>query len=371
MTRFFRKINRYIPDVSILIVFIALTALGVNIAYVVSEPFADFFNVNVSSHIRVFMAHITSWIPFSLAEFIVLASPVLIITLIVVCVKKAVRGTRYMIRCIAGLLSAVLFLYSMFVFAFGAGYRTSPLDEKLGIVRDKVSAKDLYNTIMIVIEHLNELENDIMYIETKGSVRPYSHEETVRLCVESYSDLADKYDFITKLNAPVKQIVLSEYMTYTHISGMYTYFTGEANLNTNYPYFVNVYTVAHEMAHQRGIARENEANFMAYLVCITSDDPYMRYSGYLNMYEYLASPLYTASQELYYQARRSLDTRVRYDLSCYSDFFDKYRDNIAAEVSDTVNNTYLKVQGTEEGSKSYGMVVDLAVAYHRSEFPME
>lgn len=366
-----RKNTGYIPGFSIVMIFLAVIALGVNIAYVVSEDFADFFNVNISSHIRVFMAHLTSWIPFSLAEFIVISSPVLITVVIIVCVKKAARGTRYMIRCIAGLFSVVLFLYSLFVFDFGAGYRTSSLDKKLGIVREKVSANDLYNTIMIVIGHLNELEDDIMYVESKGSVRPYSHDMTVRLCVESYNSLSDEYGFITKLDAPVKQIVLSDYMTYTHISGMYTYFTGEANLNTNYPYFVNVYTVAHEMAHQRGIARENEANFMAYLVCITSDDPYMQYSGYLNMYEYLANPLYTASQELYYKARASLDTRVRYDLSCYSDFFEKYRDNIAADVSDTVNNTYLKVQGTKEGSKSYGMVVDLAVAYHRNEFPDE
>lgn len=368
MTRIFRKINRYIPAVSLVIVFIALISLGINIAYIVSEDFADLFNVNVSSHIRVFMAHLTGWIPFSLAEFVVLSAPVILAAVIAVSVKKASRGTRYFIRCIAGLLSILLFFYSAFVFVFGAGYRTSALDKKLGLQREKVSAADLYNTIMIVIDRLNELEAEVMYIEAKGSVRPYSHEKTTRLCIDSYNKLADEHDFITKLNAPVKQIVLSDYMTYTHISGMYTYFTGEANLNTNYPYFVNVYTTAHEMAHQRGIARENEANFIAYLVCITSDDPYMQYSGYLNMYEYLASPLYSASKDLYTQAVRSLDTRVRYDLSCYSDFFDKYRDNAAATVSDTVNDTYLKVQGTEEGSKSYGMVVDLAVAYHRPEF---
>ena len=118
------------------------------------------------------------------------------------------------------------------------------------------------------------------------------------------------------------------------------------------------------MAHQRGIARENEANFIAYLVCIASDDPFMQYSGYLSMYEYLVAPLYSASPELYQKLTAGLDIRVRYDLQCYSQFFDKYRDNVAADVSDTVNDTYLKIQGTAEGSRSYGMVVDLAVAYH-------
>lgn len=347
------------------VILLAVVSLGFNIAYIASESFADSFNSVISQPLRSVMAHLTGWLPFSLAEFIIIASPVLIVTVMVVSVRKAARGNRYFIRCIAGILSVALLIYVMFVFLFGAGYRTSTVDEKLGLERQEVSAEELYDTMNIVIEHLNALADEVIFVEGKGSVRPYSHEEAVVKCVQSYSDLADEYDFIPKLNAPVKQIVLSPLMTYTHISGVYSFFTGEANLNTNYPYFVNVYTTAHEMAHQRGIARENEANFIAYLVCITSDDPYMQYAGYLNMYEYLASPLYSASPTLYGKAVNELDGLVRYDLACYSDFFDKYRDNIAADVSDTVNNTYLTMQGTE-GTKSYGMVVDLAVAYHKS-----
>ncbi|MBE6541161.1 MAG: DUF3810 domain-containing protein [Ruminococcaceae bacterium] len=366
MTKIFGKINKYIPTASIVIAFLGIISLGINIAYSLSADFADFFNTNISANIRVVTAALTSWIPFSLAEFLVISSPVLVVALITFCVKKVCKGTRDFIRCIAGLLSILILLYSMFVFTFGAGYKTPTLDKKMGLLRSKVSAVDLYETMTIVVDELNSLADEIIYIEGKGSVRPYSHNETTRRCIESYKELSDEYTFLKKVNAPVKQIVLSEYMTYTHISGVYTFFTGEANLNTNYPYFVNVYTMAHEMAHQRGIARENEANFIAYLVCINSTDPYMQYSGYLNMYEYLANPLYSASKELYSEAVGKLDSRVRYDLKCYSEFFDKYRENIAADVSDTVNDTYLKVQGTVEGSKSYGMVVDLAVAYHKN-----
>ena len=151
-------------------------------------------------------------------------------------------------------------------------------------------------------------------------------------------------------------------MTYTHISGMYTMFTGEANVNVNYPDYVVAYTAAHELAHQRGIARENEANFVAFLVCLASDDPYIRYSGFLNMYEYMSDALYSASPEYYGMVHASLDARIRYELRAYSLFFDRYRENTAARVSETVNDTYLKMQGTE-GTRSYGMVVDLAVAY--------
>ena len=363
MTRFFRRLNRYIPKASIVFYMIGLLAAVVYLICVFSPAFADFININISSVFRALNAHLTGWIPFSLAEFILIGSPVILTCLVVVTTKRSLRGRRYFIRCIAGILSVAVFIGAMFVFTFGAGYRVPTIDRKLGIAREKVSAEELAATMEIVIERLNALAPYVTYMEEKGSIRPYTHEDTVQLCLESYAKLSERYPFIQKLDAPVKQIMLSDYMTYTHISGVYTFFTGEANLNTNYPYFVNVYTTAHEMAHQRGIARENEANFLAYLVCIGSDDPYMQYSGYLNMYEYLASPLYSASPSLYSKTVGNLDQYVRYDLICYSEFFDKYRDNAAAEVSDAVNNTYLVLQGTE-GSKSYGMVVDLAVAYH-------
>lgn len=367
MTRIFKKINEYVPKASVVFIILSIIAAGVHIAAINIENFADFWSDNVSFVLRSFLAYLTALIPFSLAEYIILASPVIVAIVLVVAIRKSERGNRYQIRCIAGILSVLCLLYAVFVFNFGVSYRTTALDERLGLDREDVSADDLYSTISVVIDNLNELADEIIYVEGKGSVRPYSHEDAVKLCIESYSALSENYSFIKNLNVPVKQIMLSDYMTYTHISGVYTFFTGEANLNTNYPYFVNVYTTAHEMAHQRGIARENEANFIAYLVCITSDDPYMRYSGYLNMYEYLISPLYQASPKYYTMASRALDYRVRYDLSCYSDFFDKYRDNTAADVSDAVNNTYLQIQGSEEGSKSYGMVVDLAVAYHKAQ----
>ena len=366
MVRLYRRVNRYVPALSMVFFLLGLAALGVNIACVSSAPFADAFNGRVSSHLRVLLAHLTGWIPFSLAESLLLGSPVILVCVIAAACRRGARSRRYFVRALIGILSAAVLLYAAFVFVFGAGYRTTPLDKKLGIERTKVTAEELASAARTVVERLNELADEITVLYDDGSVRPYDHGETVRLCLEAYGKLSDRYGFLTRLDAPVKEIVLSEYMTYTHISGMYTFFTGEANLNTNYPYFVNVFTTAHEMAHQRGIAREDEANFMAFLVCIASDDPYMRYSGYLNLYEYLSSALSSAgAKDVRKEISDSLDVRVRYDLYCYSVFFDKYRENAAATVSDKVNDTYLVIQGTQ-GAKSYGLVVDLAVAYYRN-----
>ena len=103
---------------------------------------------------------------------------------------------------------------------------------------------------------------------------------------------------------------------------------------------------------------------MAFLVCIGSDDPYIRYSGYLNVYEYVANALWRADKELYYKAVAHLNEEVKHEMSAYNRFYDKYRETTVSQVSNTVNNTYLQSQGTP-GTRSYGMVVDLAVAYYR------
>jgi hypothetical protein len=39
-----------------------------------------------------------------------------------------------------------------------------------------------------------------------------------------------------------------------------------------------------------------------------------------------------------------------------------------SQVSGSINNSYLQSQGTP-GTKSYGMVVDLAVAYFKTQTP--
>ena len=105
---------------------------------------------------------------------------------------------------------------------------------------------------------------------------------------------------------------------------------------------------------------------IAFLVCIRSSDPYIQYSAYLNVYEYVANALYKADKELYKTARAMIDKKITAEQKAYSAFFSKYTESVASKVSGAVNDTYLKTQGTE-GSKSYGMVVDLTVAYLKNQ----
>ena len=82
------------------------------------------------------------------------------------------------------------------------------------------------------------------------------------------------------------------------------------------------------------------------------------------MYEYIASALYKADKELFKKVDKKLNKYVYNEQIAYSAFFDQYEKSVTSQISGTVNDVYLKAQGTA-GKKSYGMVVDITVAYFK------
>lgn len=361
-----REKKHRFPIVCIVIYALFLLCFLIYIICLFSQGFADFINRYVGSCVRAFLAHITSWLPISFAEFLLLMLPAIIVFLVILGSKRYSDSWKDVFIFCGAILSVLALALSTFFVGFAPAYRGRPLNEKLGLERNDVSAEELYDTALILSEKINAEQSKIIYASDGFSVMPYGIDEMNAKLLKAYDKICDEHDFVQRLESRIKPVMLSEPMSYTHITGVYTFFTGEANLNVNFPDYTLPYTAAHELAHQRGIAREDEANFLAFLVCIESYDPYIRYSAYVNLYEYVSSALYSADRQLYLKAHSTLPTLVLREQSAYSSFFDKYRDSAASEISETVNNTFLVMHGTE-GVKSYGMVVDLAVAYYKSK----
>lgn len=330
-----------------------------------SPGFADWFNQTISATLRSILALLTSWIPFSLGEAVILLSPLALFWVLRHAVKHRCSSWRATLAYVGTLLSVAVTLFSVFTLNFAAGYRGSPLDQKLGLTSSPVSAQELYDTAELLIQGINHETAHVDFGDEGFSVMPYTLSEMNQKLTRAYRSFSKEQDFISHVDSRVKPVLISEIMSHMHITGVYSFFTGEANVNVNFPDYTIPYTAAHEMAHQRGIAREDEANFMAFLICLESDDPYIRYCGYLNAYEYLASALYRADRELYYKASAHLNAEVKGEMTAYNAFYDKYRDSSIGEVSGTINNSYLQSQGTP-GTVSYGMVVDLTVAYYKA-----
>ncbi len=367
LKKLYQTVTRYVPPVSLWIFLLGIFAGLLHLFFFWIPGFAEGFNTSVAAAVRAALAYLTGVIPFSVAETVLFLLPALAVILLLHCILSARDNFPKAMRYVTGMLSAAVAVYVAFVFTLAPGYQATPLEEKVGLAREPVSPEQLgFAAYQLSEAAAAELEN-VTFRHGSSSVMPYTYGELSEKLMDAYKTVREEYPFLQELTSSVKPLASSPLVTYTHISGIYTVFTGEANLNVHYPDYILPFTAAHELAHQRGISREDEANFVAFLVCIASDDPYIRYSGYLNMYEYVASALYSADRELYYDIVYELDPRLRQEMIAYSEFFEPYRKTVVSEVSDAVNNAYLVVQGTA-GVKSYGMVVDLAVAYIEKQF---
>ena len=343
---------------------IALLALVIYLIAALCVGFAEWFNRTVGAAMRASLAFLTSWLPFSLSEMLILSVPVLLVLLSIYAYRKRCETWKSVFVFMGCILSAFSVLFSLFVFSFGAGYHTAPLEQRLGYEAVNVDESSLYETSLWLVEELNAAADGIQYAENGFSVMPYDRKTMNAHLIAAYRPVCEAYPFVQRMNSRVKPVLVSRLMSYTHITGVYTYFTGEANINVDFPDYTLPYTAAHELAHQRGIARENEANFVAFLVTAASSDAYVRYSGYLNLFEYVSTALYYENAERYKEVVGLLDPRVLEELRAFSDFFDTYRNAAIAELSGAVNDAHIKLNGDKAGIDSYGLVVDLAVAYY-------
>ena len=158
--------------------------------------------------------------------------------------------------------------------------------------------------------------------------------------------------------------LLGDYLMYNGISGMFMPLTGEAGVPGNEPLPSLGFTMCHEAAHRQGIAAEQEANFMAFLDCIGRDDAYFCYSGYFQAFRYCYNALYKIDKEAAFDLlKRGDSTLLLRDMADEYQVYKKYESPLQ-DVSDKINDTYLKTFSQEEGSTSYGQVVDYLLAYY-------
>ncbi|MBQ9747443.1 MAG: DUF3810 domain-containing protein [Clostridia bacterium] len=358
-----QTLSRYIPTWSAVLLALCAASLVLTAAIHRSPALATALHGTVGAVIRAVLATLTSWIPFSLAEFLLLGSPMLVGLLTILLLRRTRRSMAEGVRTTVAILSVVSLFYTLSVFGNEPGFYVDTVDKTVGIEREDLSPEQLYETAVLLVEDIREDLPAVSYPRGTYSAMTFSYSELNRKLNAAYDTLCDRYGGFDRMHTNTKPVMLSEPWTYTHISGMYTFFTGEANVNVNYPDFIVVSSAAHEMAHQRGINREDEANFVAYLVCSLSDDPYIRYCGNVDVLNEVLGQLYSASPELYAKVAATVPDEVKRENTAYSQFFEKYRETVVSEVSTAVNDAYISSNNQPAGVKSYGLVVDLVAAY--------
>lgn len=230
--------------------------------------------------------------------------------------------------------------------------------EELAIVRNYVV--DQCNAL--AREMARDEAGDILYA---GDIGRRGMQEMRRLG-ESYPLLAGYYP-------TPKKLAFSGFFSQQYILGYYFPFSMEANYNKAM-YIANVpATVCHELSHVKGFLYEDDANFIGFLACVTSDDAFFRYSGYLSVLDYLNGGLYESlggSREAYL-AYEQCGALVEHDKVFLKKETWEEVERKALLPTETVRQasyrfleTNLQVNGVKEGIASYGKVVEQLLAYY-------
>lgn len=276
-------------------------------------------------------------------------------------------------------VSVLLFLYTI---NCGINYQRESFSEKAGLLAEQYTADELKKVCVWLTEEVNARADLVKrnedgemvlgmadtIVESEGIVQDGTDAE--KKILDSYLDaadhamekLAENYPDLNGYYPRPKPVCVSEILSYQGLSGVYSPFTVEANYNADMMDYYIPFTLCHELSHLRGFMQEEEANFIAFLACSESERPDFQYSGYLLAWSYSMNALRRTAAEDWQEVRAELAEAVNVDLRGNSKFWDSY-DGKVAEVSDMVNDTYLKANGQGQGVQSYGKMVDLLIAY--------
>lgn len=189
-------------------------------------------------------------------------------------------------------------------------------------------------------------------------------DDAITRAMSVYRAAGQKWPFLAGEYSRAKPLYSSILLSFAHVGGIYIPFTAEPNINVDYPAFTLPFTMLHEMAHQRGVAREDEANFIAWMVATKYGDADFRYSAALEAVFYAIRAVGTIDPDIATAQGNALSAGVRRDVEVIRAHQAK-RESRAAEATAVVNDRYLRANGVAEGKESYGRVVDLMVATYR------
>ena len=233
--------------------------------------------------------------------------------------------------------------------------------EKSGLEDGPVSAEEL-ETVTCYFAGLANHYSTLVEREENGSYTT-EREAILEKSRDVYQKAEKLYPCLAGPEVKVKGIVCSPILSLLDFTGFYFPLTGEANVNMDFPPSLFASTVAHEISHQRGVCREQEANFLAVLSSLEYGDPDYCYSACLLAYTHLGNALYKADYEAWERVYTGLAPEILLDFAVNRAYWARFETPVQT-VSNTVYENFMYSYDQDLGLKSYGACVDLLVNYY-------
>ncbi len=344
--------------------------------------FANVWSRFVYRPLSQLAALLWGWLPFSLTEFLVYGVIFYVLGSFFCALFHAVRlwkqGVYFAVKSLRNWLRRTCFLAALALFLYvafcGINYHRNSFSRENSIVLREYSTAELTTLCEYLADRINEtaetaeanvgVSHSLVPGETENSAGNsfsmlYRLGSAAKLAMEK---LGTEYPGLSGKYPRPKYLFNSRLLSVQQLTGIYSPFTIEANYNREIPWYDLPFTMCHELSHLRGYMQEEEANFIAFLACIGSDNAYFRYAGYLSAWVYCGNALAASDPTTFSQIYSRLPDCARTDLSYNNAFWDRFESPVA-EAATQMNDNYLKANGQTAGVVSYDRVTELILYY--------
>ena len=330
---------------------LASLALAAAIVFLLAEipsVAQTFLAEGVTRWLTWLIGRITNYIPVSFYEItavlLILGGVSCAVCLAVDLCKKRFSAALAVLYRLGVALLAVLLAFGLL---YAPLYERAPVSSAFGIPDAEVTAENLYDAAEYYVEQLNAVSAKLERDGQGSAVCPHTFEELSDILNAAYDAVPG--DYFAPYEVRPKAVALSVPMSYLGITGIYFPFYAEANVNVNIPASDLPVTMAHEMAHAKGVAAESEANLAAYILCICSEEDFLRYSGLLDAAARLLNAL---PEEQYNELYGRLSEEVRTEYRNANAHYEKY-EGVLDRISLFFNDLFLKSNGISSGTRNY------------------
>jgi hypothetical protein len=293
------------------------------------------------------------WVPFSLGDlfyaFLILLVFYQLFRLIKILYRKQFTR-KYFVNGLQQAIFFILFVYVLFNLLWGLNYNRLGISAQLQLKVQRYSAADLNTLTFTLQKKLNHYATSVTEAQRDSFNRK---SRLFDLAAKAYDHVGNQYHFLKYERPSVKPSLFSYFGNYLGFQGYYNPFSGEAQVNTTIPRFLEPFVATHEIAHQLGYGKENEANFVGFLACRTSESPALKYSVYFDMYSYAIGEVF----------RRDTTTARIFQQKLH-DFYKRHKNPVEPVIMWFYGH-YLKANNQPAGKQTYNEVVAWLIAYYK------
>jgi hypothetical protein len=320
-----------------------------------------YYSMGVYPYLSRLQRILFGWVPFSVGDVLYLAVGLWLIAGLIRAIRTLVRreaGWPWFFALLRRAGFFCLWVYVLFNVFWGLNYDRRGIAYQLQLKVRPYSTDELKSLTEVLISRLNQLDS----LARLDRPQLDHHRYLFAGAIAAYDSLGGKDGRFHYPFPSVKSSLFSYIGLYLGYSGYYNPFTGEAQVNTRQLGFTQPYTVCHEMGHQLGYARENEANFTGYLAARSSRDPAFRYSAYFDLWMYATAELYSRDSVFTREQVRRLDPAVRQDYRELKAFSRKYANPLETRVWQLYGG-YLRANRQPKGMVTYSEVTAWLIAF--------